>query len=384
MVRSGLRYGEGTIERRTLKDGRVRFLARWSEPRPGGGRQWHAKTFDAEVDARAYLMRVADDRRTNRYEPESRLTVGQAVAEYIERAKRRISANTVRLYAVLLRTDIAPVLGDVRVADIRTRDVQRLLDAAIDRGLSPGAVATIKTLISATLKELAALGVIPSNPARDARSPAVRHADRTVWTASDVSRFLASIAGDVMATAFYVTALTTGMRPGELNALSWAHVDLDAGLITVARTVTRDADGHECIGSETKTRRTRTIAIPRQTVAALQAARLDQIERRLATRHWYDTGLVFDLGNGKMVLSSTRRQRHTAYCKAAGVPRIRMHDLRHTAATLMLANGVNLKIVSEILGHSSIATTADIYSHVDTAMQRTATDILGEIAECNS
>ena len=172
-------------------------------------------------------------------------------------------------------------------------------------------------------------------------------------------------------------ALTTGMRQGELLALRWQDVDLDNGALAVRRTLTRDRAGRVTIGEPKSASGRRSIALDSATVAALRRHKASQNARRLQWGEaWQDADLVFDRGDGALLYHGVARDSFRRAAKRLGLPPIRFHDQRHTAATLMLAGGVHPKIVQERLGHSTVAMTLDRYSHVSMDMQRDAAERL--------
>jgi integrase len=177
--------------------------------------------------------------------------------------------------------------------------------------------------------------------------------------------------------ALYVLALSTGMRQGELLGLRWRNVDLDGGSLQVRATLQRTRDGFTF--SEPKTARScRQVTLTKQAVEALRGHRSRQVEERLQMGGaWEDNGLVFANEVGRPIEAGNliRRSFHPLL-ERAGLPKGRFHDLRHTAATLALGKGVHPKIVAEMLGHSQIAVTLDLYSHVTPTMQRQAADAL--------
>ena len=181
---------------------------------------------------------------------------------------------------------------------------------------------------------------------------------------SEVRRFLTAANSDRLE-ALYVLAIHTGMRQGELLALKWADVDLEAGKVSVRRTLTRES-GHYKLGEPKTKRSRRTIKL---TKAATEALRI-HLERQLEQIDqlgdlYQDQGLVFTTDSGAPINPSNIRQRSFGkLLRNANLPKIRFHDLRHTCATLLLSKNVHPKIVQEMLGHANIAITLDTYSHI--------------------
>jgi len=173
--------------------------------------------------------------------------------------------------------------------------------------------------------------------------------------------------------ALYVLALTTGMRQGELLALRWRDVDFQSAALSVRGSLSRSSAGLTVVEPKTAGSR-RHIPLGTIAVDALRRHRVSQAaERLLRGPGWMDNDLVFANEVGKPIeASNLRRRSFEPLLKKAGVPRIRFHDLRHSAATLLLSQGSHPKVVSERLGHSRVSITLDLYSHVTPTLQREA------------
>jgi integrase len=201
----------------------------------------------------------------------------------------------------------------------------------------------------------------------------------TALTPEQVSVLLAAAQGDRLE-ALYVVAVTTGMRQGELLALRWSDVDLGVRTVRVRATLMETKSGFEF--AEPKSARSRRqISLTLTASAARRRHRAGQLKQRMRLGpSWTDHDLVFasEVG-GPLDGSNILRRSFHPLLRRAGLPRVRFHDLRHSAATLMLSRGVPLKIVSEILGHSQISITADTYMHVTPGMQREATAALDAV-----
>jgi integrase len=366
-----LRRGDGFVEERTTASGEPRYLARWHD-----GTRWRSKTFLVDDDAYDHLRKIGARKRRGKDVSVSDLTVLDVVDDYLDRGTHRWKPNTRATYGSIRDGVINGPMGRRRVADLTPRIVQHWIDQLADQ-YAPARVEMIRAVLGGALKEAMRLGIIDQNPSAGVSMPKARRREPTIWSAADVATVLATVRDDVTMLAYYALALTTGMRPGELRALGWADVDLERGVVTVRRTMTRDAEYRPVIGDTTKTGRARSIAIPAATGSALKAQRRAQAERRRKTQHWRDDGLVFDRGNGAPIPQQTIARRHAAIIDRTGVPAVRLHDLRHSAATAMLEGGVPLKVVSDVLGHTTIATTADIYSHTGDVLRRHAADVLG-------
>jgi len=217
------------------------------------------------------------------------------------------------------------------------------------------------------------------NVASLATRPRIKRQEMVTLSPEETRSLLAAAAGDRLE-ALYVLAVTTGMRQGELLALRWRDVDLQTGMVQVRTTLQRSKDGF--VFSEPKTDRSRRqVALTKVAVAALRRQRIAQAEERLRLGGmWEDNDLVFANELGKPIeAGNLLRRSFWPLLERVGLSRIRFHDLRHTAATLMLGRGVHPKVVAEMLGHSQIAVTLDLYSHVTPTMQREATAALDAV-----
>lgn len=201
-----------------------------------------------------------------------------------------------------------------------------------------------------------------------------------VLTPEQVRQFLAFTATHD-AHAPYVLAITTGMRAGELLGLKWGDINFEAGRLTVQRALQQQNGGKGLVLVTPKTARSRRmIVLGPTTIAALKAHRDRQVfKRREVGEAWQDQGLVFTGPKGGPVDPSWSRQVFYRALEAAKVPKVRFHDLRHTAATLALSQGVHPKVVSDMLGHGSIGLTLDTYSHMLPAMHQQAADALERV-----
>ena len=180
--------------------------------------------------------------------------------------------------------------------------------------------------------------------------------------------------------ALYAQALTTGMRQGELLPLRWRDLDLEAGRVQVRGSLQRTNEGLTIVEPKTHSSR-RQLALTKAAMEALRRHRVAQAEERLRLAPaWEDHEMVFANEIGRPIeVRNLMRRSFLPILKRAGVPRIRFHDLRHSAATLLLGRGVHPKVVADMLGHSRISTTLDLYSHITPAMQREAAEAMDAV-----
>ena len=303
-----------------------------------------------------------------------RQTVGQFLGRWLQdSAKPTVRASTYTSYEVFVRLHIVPTLGRVPLQQLTPQQIQTLLNQKHDSGLSNRSVQYIHAVLRRALGQAYKWGLVPRNVATLVDPPRVKHSEVQPWTPDQARAFLTFVKGDRLE-ARYSVALALGLRRGEAIGLRWADVDLDNGTLTVRAALQRIGGKLQLV--ETKTDKSRrTIQLPKVAIAALKEHRIRQLEERLlAGSQWRDSGMVFTSTIGTPLEPRNVNRRFDQLIKKAEVPRIRFHDLRHTCASLLLVQGVPMRVVMEIRGHSRIAVTMDIYSHVLPELQRDAAD----------
>ena len=305
-----------------------------------------------------------------------RQTVANYLQHWLETAKPTVRPRTFVRYEEYVRLHAIPELGRLSLARLSPQHLQRLYASRLEAGLSPATVAHLHAVLHRALGQAARWGLAPRNVAELVTPPRSERREMSTLSPEQARAFLETAEGDRLE-ALYVLALNTGMRQGELLALRWREVDLEGGSLQVTATLQRTSEGFTF--SEPKTAHSRRqMALTAPAVEALRSHRARQLEERLSMgAAWEDNDLVFANEVGRPI-EGTNLIRRWFYplLERANLPRIRFHDLRHTAATLLLGRGVHPKIVSEMLGHSQIAITLDLYSHVTPTMQRQAVEAL--------
>ncbi len=316
------------------------------------------------------------------------------VSEYLaEWLQNKVSAGlrptTARSYRGHIDRYLAPLLGNLRLRELTSLDVERALRAVAE---SPGSTAGPATVqrVAATLRSSLSSAVrkrlVPYNAAVNVELPRAPRPKVQPWEPGEVGQFLDHAAGDPLGPLFEVIAMT-GLRRGEALGLRWDDVDLARGVLVVRQQlVAADAptlcpvcrDGHRGLSfgpPKTSSGEARLVDLDAHTVGAVVAHRLAQDEHRARWGVSYaDHGLVFAQPTGMPLQPDRVTKRFRELAVAAGLRPIRLHDLRHGQASLMLAAGVDLAIVSKRLGHSSLSLTADTYSHLLGGVGRAAAD----------
>lgn len=257
--------------------------------------------------------------------------------------------------------------------------VRNLCKEKLDGGLSSATVRKMRGVLQKALDQAVGDGLVPRNAAKGIRLPQGKKKEIRPLYPDEARALLEAARGDRLET-LYVLAVSTGLREGELLALRWEDVDLEGAVLRVSQTLTRDG-GKVSVGPPKTKNSRRTVGLTDGAVESLRGHLARQLEGMERMGSLYRPGgLVFANEVGGIVNPSNLRNRSLkALLKRAGLPPIRFHDLRHTCATLLLTRNVNPKIVSEMLGHASIAITLDTYSHVLPTMQQNAVCALEEL-----
>ena len=258
---------------------------------------------------------------------------------------------------------IKPALGRLKLKSLTTTHVRGLYREKLDAGLAPLTVQYIHTTLHKALKDAVADGLIPRNATEGIKAPRPKKKEVNALSVDQARAFLSAIREDRFE-ALYVVAVHCGLREGELLGLHWEDIDLETKTLAVRRTLSETKSGH--ILEAPKNAKGRNVRLTNGAVEALKRHRAAQNEERLRLGAlWQDQGLVFPSRKGTTMSAKNLTTRSfKPILGRAGLPNIRLHDLRHTCATLLLSKGVHPKLVQELLGHATISITLDTYSHV--------------------
>ncbi len=355
---------EGTITRR--KDGR--YAAATSLP--DGGRRWvYART---RAEAAEKLIAVQADAARGMSAPLGRMTLGGYLERYLEEvAKPKLRPRPYESCVQVVRDHLAPTLGKIPLVKLGPEHVQRYMNSKAGT-LSPATVRNHHAILRRALAVAERWGLVHRNVARLVSPPRIIRTEIRPLSPEQARIFLAAIAGDRLE-ALWHTALSLGLRQGEVLGLGWEHVDLDHALLRVERSLQRYGGAYHL--DDVKTPRSRrSLGLPASLVEVLRAHSDRQaFERAQAGDRWLGMDLVFCRADGAPLNGPSVTRRFRDLLERAGLPGQRFHDMRHASASFMLATGVPLRTVMEVLGHSQISITADLYSHVSADATRDAT-----------
>jgi integrase len=307
--------------------------------------------------------------------------LGEYLEQWLESAKPSWRPSTRRQFSRLVRQYITPGLGTVRLKDLRPDQIQSFYTNQQEAGASVPTIRAIHTVLHRSLNQALKWGLITRNPASAVDKPKLKHREMSILDADQTRALLDVVKGERFE-ALYHMAVTTGLREGELLGLRWADLDWETRRLQVQRKLER-VRGQGLVFSEPKSDTgRRSVVLGAVVLEKLKEHRERQEQQRLiAGKRWQEHNLIFPSTIGTPKDPRDLRRDFKALLQRAGLPDVRFHDLRHTAATLMLQKGVHPKVVQERLGHSTISLTLDTYSHVLPSLQEDAADKLDSLLQ---
>ncbi len=304
----------------------------------------------------------------------------QTVAHFLntwlaDRVKLNNRPKTYQSYSHLVRLHIIPTLGKTHLSKLSVQDVQGLLTRKRADGLSPRTVQYIRAVLRMALAQALKWGLVAQNVAALTDAPKVERYVTRPLTAAQAHTLLQAARGDRLETLYRV-ALSLGLRQGEALGLRWEDVDLGGPTLRVAVSLQLVGGKLQLTAPKTPTS-CRTLPLPAALVTALRAQRVRQLEDQLlAGARWQEHGLVFTTRWGTPISPRNLVRSFKRLLGRAGLPDMRFHDLRHSCASLLAAQGVLARVAMEVLGHASIQTTQNIYTHVFDDAKRQAADVM--------
>lgn len=355
---------------------------------PGTGRRERIRVYGrTAAEARDKLD---DERRKRRigYQPsDPSLTVAEYLARWIDDRRTAVRPSTWRTHELYVRAYLIPALGRLTLAALTASDVTRALRSFAEKGRPGGSdkraprpvsaltVNHVRATLRAALSDAQKGGLIVRNAAADAAPHYVEHRPISYLAPRDVTKLLEATADDELG-PLYALAATTGLRRGELLGLTWA--DVADGRITVRQSMTRDGAGGWTPGDVKSAHSRRTLPMPLRARQAVETQRTRQrfAEKAAGTAWQNSRGLVFTDAIGRPLLPETISHRFAKDQEKAGIPKVRLHDLRHSAATALLSAGVPLAVIRDWLGHSDVNVTANAYAAVVPELMTDAADAM--------
>jgi len=277
--------------------------------------------------------------------------------------RHQIAPSTFANYQTVVRMHVLPSLGNKKLTELTVSDVDKLLSAKADSGLSPSTVRRIRAVLAQCLDQGIRWELVLRNVASLSRSPKMVRREGRTLSPEQARHLLMTLKGHHNE-ALYALMLSTGLRRGEALGLQWKDFDRKTGVLRVSRQLKRE--GTHLVTTDTKTATSRrAVNLPEPMLVALHEHELrQQVERERLGPAWIETGYIFTSSVGTPIDPRNLYREFQGICRKAGLGDWHPHELRHSAASLMLAQGVKIQVVSQVLGHSSIRMTADVYGHL--------------------
>ena len=361
---------EGSIYQRTS--------GKWRAQISTNGKR-RSKSFTKKDDALSWLSKMRNEIDGGLDIDGNNLTVREYVQMWLNSAKSSLQESTSYQYELTVRNHIIPNIGHIRLKDLRLITIEGFYGQLLESGIGVRTVRYVHAVLHKALEKAVNYGYIIRNPAHGANLPKYTHAEMNVLDATQVTQFLIAARGSKYEALYYL-AIHTGMRQGELFGLQWSDLQWNSGNLHVQRQVRRvPKHGWKFGNPKTKAGR-RTIKLGEGTLNILRQHReLQKILKKFAGDRWQENDLIFPSSTGTPGDPSNLRKDFLMVLEKTGVQKIRFHDLRHTAASLMLNNGVPPIVVSKILGHAKPSTTLDVYGHLYTEMQTEAAMVMDKL-----
>jgi len=361
--------GEGSIFKR--KDGL------WVAQMTIQGRHV-SKYFKSQGECREWLRKIRTQVEDGLTFTNAQISLSVFLNEWLVLNSTSVRPKTSDQYKQIVRQHIMPDLGMIKLKDLNPRQIQALYSKKMESGTSARTVILIHAVLRRALNHALRLGMIGRNPALAVIRPKFKRKEMKTLSDSQVRTLLSFAEGDRFEVLFWL-AVTTGLRQGELLGLKWSDVDWINRRLRIQRQLQRLSGG--LVFSEPKSAAgRRVIALGVTTVEKLRKHQDIQFgESRMAGSSWKENDMIFPSSTGTPMDPSNLYHNFKKLLIKAELPDVRFHDLRHTAATLMLQQGVHPKVVQERLGHSDISMTLNTYSHVLPVMQDEAAEKLDEL-----
>ena len=352
------------------------------QPDTGKRRQTLKQGFATKKQAEAALAEVMRDVSRGNVVSKSSIHVDEFLVGWMEGERSRLRPTTWRSYGIAVER-VRSHLGRYTLQSLTPMQIEKFYAGLLTTGARGGGPLSAKTVRNThvvfrkALSDAERLGLVVRNVASSARAPVSTRPDYVTWSSDELREFFGAVRHDRLFAAYALLA-TTGMRRGEVLGLRWGDIDFDGLQLAVSQTLTTVGYNTIAIGPPKTAKSRRHIFLDAQTVEVLREHRKRQRQERLALGPEWDTSsdLVFRDEIGGSIHPDWFSRRFDLIVRSMDVPRIRLHDLRHTYATLALKAGVHPKVVSERLGHATTGITLDLYSHVVPSIAREAADVV--------
>lgn len=311
----------------------------------------------------------------------TKITVEEWVTIWLnEYSKKKVKLGTWESYSYITDKHIIPDLGDIKLQKLQTATIQKFYNSKIDAGLSTSHVRHMHVVLKQALDQAVRENHIIKNVVNYTEPPTVKNKRESIFFTEEQLDTLIEAARTHRLGAAYMLDISTGLRRGELLGLCWDAVDLKRGTITIKRQLLASKAGPYLDEDVKTTKSKRTIPIPANIVKELKAHGTRQKrEKVLYGPDYQDNNLLFCYPDGTMIEPKNLTRWFQTILEHAKLPKARLHDIRHSHASLLLKKGINPKVIQERLGHSTIGITLDLYSHLTPGMQEEASNMINDL-----
>jgi integrase len=376
----------GTVDKRiSERTGKVSWVARWSFVSGTGRRQHRERSFSTRKEAIDFLTKVQHELRSQTYIEPSREPVSVYLANWhASLTTQNRTSSTLFAYGLMVRLRFTSI-ADVPLADLSPAHIEKLFTVWEADGLASHTQNSAYRVLRVALKDAVRAGKLAVNPTDQMKAPKIKRYLPATWNADEIKQFLAFTA-DTPDGLMWEFVFRTLVRKGELISLQWGDIDFDARTLHVHRTVRRRLDGGWEVGTTPKSDASaRVIPLGAELVARLKQHRAAQRAAHLELGiPWSEASWIFerrDRIDGDRHQGSAVCERWKSAVVRSGLKPIRLHDARHSGATLMINSGVPIKTVSQLLGHSDISFTLKIYIHPGQEDKESAIDVLDRMLD---
>lgn len=367
-------HGEGSVYQRA-EDGRWTGSVNLGCDESGHRRRKvvYGKTQAEAIRKLRAVQRQVDDGLPT---PDDRVTVNELLDRWFADVLRhQVAPTAFDNYRAVAQHHIRPTLGRKRLSKLTAGDIDALMSLKLDAGYSVSTVRRIRAVLSQALRQGERWGLVVRNVASLTRGPREKRKEGRSLSLEEAGRLINEFERHRLG-ALYMTMFGLGLRRGEALGLKWTDIAWDERTLSVRRALKRE-NGSLVLGDVKTSGSRRVLTMPEQVTHALRSHRARQAAERLAAGDvWQDSGMVFTTQLGTPLDPRNIYRDFVAVAQRAGIGRWHPHELRHSAASIMLAQGVPIEVVSNVLGHSSIRMTADVYGHIQQSQRAAAADAM--------
>lgn len=338
-----------------------------NDPVTGKRKRKKQRGFKTKREAEAALVQVEAEVIHGTYIEPSKMLFKDYLEGWFVGKRSTLAEQSVTVYKTYLNNKIIPSLGHIPLSKLTSLHLQNFANELKEEDFSSKTIKKVFEIIRLAFEQAKDFDIVPKNVATKVKLPKLEQKAMEVWNEQEIIRFLQTAKDERYYLAFYL-AITTGMRQGEILGLRWKDIDFESNTLCIRQTLKNNGKGF-LEGGKTKASM-RTVDLTEEVMRSLKKHKASIAKEKLVGGGGYqDYGLVVCTPHGTPLNPSNLRRVFNRLITKAEVPKITFHALRHTHATWLLSKGVNVKVISERLGHSNIKVTLDVYSHVLPTMQ---------------